>query len=339
MPNRDLVFRARTFGELLDQAFRVYRRNFALFVGMVLPVQIPLGLLQIFPSTAWANFVASSSETTGSSFFVALVAAVLYNFLAQLMNAVCGAALTKAVTSDYLGELTSLGAAYRSVLPRLLPLVVVNAVLFFASTALYFWLFVPCFGWFSGFGALLAVNAMIQPLITPVMVNENFGVFASLARTWFLVRRRFWWMCGLAITMWLVSIFLVSGPASVLNLILLGITNAPSFPAELKTMIESSVQALVNVFSSVLYLPLQVTVFALVYFDLRIRTEALDMHLQIPPTEGLLASSATIQAEKPLVLSDLGYITLTSIVSVLGLCLVMMACYIMLIWIGLYAES
>ena len=34
-------------GELLDQAVRLYRRNFTRFIGMLALVQVPLALLQL----------------------------------------------------------------------------------------------------------------------------------------------------------------------------------------------------------------------------------------------------------------------------------------------------
>src|SRR5712692_1831635 len=44
------VLRPLGIGELLDQAIRLYRRNFLNFIGIIAVVQIPIGLLQFLIS-------------------------------------------------------------------------------------------------------------------------------------------------------------------------------------------------------------------------------------------------------------------------------------------------
>ena len=58
-----LTLRPLRLGELLDQAIRLYRRNFITFVGIVAMVYVPLMILQI-ASTA---LMTSSLDTLTSS--------------------------------------------------------------------------------------------------------------------------------------------------------------------------------------------------------------------------------------------------------------------------------
>ena len=54
-------------GQLLDQALRLYRRNFLKFVGIIAVVQIPLGLLQLGSSLlAFSGFAQLSNPTPGT---------------------------------------------------------------------------------------------------------------------------------------------------------------------------------------------------------------------------------------------------------------------------------
>ncbi len=84
--------------EIVDQTFRLYRRDFGLFFGIAALVYIPLGVLQSVPEIA-----------------------MIMTFVFAPFYAVAGAALTKAVSDRYLGEKASIGSAYRYIGRRIVP--------------------------------------------------------------------------------------------------------------------------------------------------------------------------------------------------------------------------
>lgn len=85
--------------EIVDQTFRLYRRNFGVFFGIAAVVYVPWGVLQGIP-------------------VVNLVAGILVTPFAWI----AGAALTKAVSDRYLGRELSIGEAYRYIGRRFWPL-------------------------------------------------------------------------------------------------------------------------------------------------------------------------------------------------------------------------
>jgi hypothetical protein len=86
--------------EIVDQTFRLYRRNFGIFFGIAAVVYVPWGVLQGIPGLD-----------------------MLAGLLLTPFALVAGAALTKAVSDRYLGEQLSIGEAYRYIGRRFWPLV------------------------------------------------------------------------------------------------------------------------------------------------------------------------------------------------------------------------
>lgn len=265
-------------------------------------MQIPLGFLQMFSAQSWSRFWNMDAENSrfGAAFLTAFLMQVAYNFLAQLMSVVSGAALTRAVADHLFGKTVSIISSYRQVLSKLVHLFLSNALLFILATLLYFWILVPCLGWFSGPGLLFAVTILITPMLTPVLVFEKLYFDQAILRSWVLVRQRFWWVGLLMFFSGLLYIFIINGPVSTIQLILLGVTNSDGFPAAMKSFVEVVVQTIVNVLGILIFTPLQLTLVTLLYFDLRVRAEGLDLALRTAVLqdeqidETVIASTATI---------------------------------------------
>ena len=51
--------RPLTLGEILDRAVRLYRRNFANFIGIIALVQVPLSIIQLLLTVYNANKMVS----------------------------------------------------------------------------------------------------------------------------------------------------------------------------------------------------------------------------------------------------------------------------------------
>jgi hypothetical protein len=134
---------------------------------------------------------------------------------------------------------------------------------------------------------LLFLYAIVMPLVAPVIVLEKHGALDSIQRAWNLSRMRFWWMIGFVVILYIFGQIVVSGPTALATFAMQLL--AMNGPASLASPLMAAViQGLVTMVFSLLYLPLQLTAMTVVYFDLRIRSEGLDLALQTTqqPTEG-----------------------------------------------------
>ena len=112
-----------TVGQILDRAFRLYSKNFVRFLAIVAVVQVPLFLFRMLISKYQFDQMVSTSQAGGEqSQFGNVMVVLLGGLLAMFAQALCNGALLKGISGAYLGEETSVGQAYRYVLPRLLSL-------------------------------------------------------------------------------------------------------------------------------------------------------------------------------------------------------------------------
>jgi len=331
------TLRPLRLAELLDQAFRLYRRNFLVFISIVAVVQIPLTLLSLalsyytLGSLNWAEVLSSLDPTTGfprgmgPSYFASLGALAVVSIIQLvLVEGFATAALVRAIGDSYLGQPTNLAGAYATVghsWARLLGAILLSLLL---GIGLAVWLLVPCIGWFTGPGILAFFGLVVFQLLVPVVIMENAGPRRAIRRAWDLARRRFWWLVGFALVLYLLGQLIVVGP----SLLISGVLNAlllQSSSSDLMRQagISSVINSLVTLFASLVYMPLELTAITLVYFDLRMRTEGLDLALQAAIPDGQTADS-TVVARMPASLlnqrlvtgREVGYFFLLSLVPV-----------------------
>jgi len=290
-----LELQPRSMGQILDQAIRIYRRNFLRFVGLVAIVQVPLALLQMGLSYLTLSGLltgmlspTSSTEyglpyTLGPGYFLGLLGSVITGACTQiLLYGVAGGALSRCVVGQYLGESLTLTGALRRIsrlVPRLIGAVAFALVL---SLAVGIWSIIPCVGWLSGPGLLAFFFMAVVPLIAPAVVIEGRPALPALRRAWDLVRRRFWWVLGFVLILYLFNLLVVGGPGAIVTAILqAGAGGAlASRDPNLAIVVQTVVQTLAALILSLIYLPLQLTCMVLMYLDLRVRTEGLDLALQ-----------------------------------------------------------
>jgi len=297
-------------GELLDRTISLYRRNFFAFLGILGIVYIPLSLLQI--GLAYLNasqnaaisvspleapfdtgLTPQSITTLGLNLFSGLLTTI---FISGIATAV----FTGAVADSYLGQPVTIGGAYRRVGRAWLTLLGTLLVSAFVGAALGVWWLIPCVGWFTGLGILIYFQGIIIPLVASVVVLERRSGRAALRRAWDLARSRFWWMLGFTVILGLFAQLVITGPVLVLGIILgvvvgqFDITPSPQTLAVAQTI----VGGLSGMILGLLYTPLQLTAVSLVYFDLRVRSEGLDLALQtadpaLPAAEMIARAPAT----------------------------------------------
>jgi hypothetical protein len=155
---------------------------------------------------------------------------------------------------------------------------------------------VPCVGWFTGPGILAFFWMVIVPLIAPAIVLEKQSGL-GIRRAWDLTRRRFWWVLGFAFILTLFGQLVVTGPTFLVTFLS---------------------QSLIALIFGLIYLPLQLIGMILVYFDLRVRTEGLDLIFKSVPGGQINIEDIVAQAPQPeqgniITLTEIGYFALITL--------------------------
>ncbi|HMB23324.1 MAG TPA: hypothetical protein VKP08_10860, partial [Anaerolineales bacterium] len=202
------------------------------------------------------------------------------------------------VADNYLGSKTGIADAYRGIRTSWFTLLGAILLLGIIIFGISIWFLVPCIGWFTGFGMLMFVTTAISPLLPPTVVLEHQGAFDAMRRAWSLARRRFWPLLGFVLVLYLFSLVIVNGPAIIANVLLMQVL-ASLGSSSMEAVLLPVIQGLVSLIFVLLYLPLQVTALTLVYFDLRVRTEGLDLAILALQTSGSADLSAALAAPVP----------------------------------------
>lgn len=141
-----------------------------------------------------------------------------------------------------------------------------------------------------GLFILMVISALVGSYLSikfsvasPAMVLENLGVFAAIGRSWSLTRGNFWRLFGIniltaVITFMVAGIFVGIADALGAIFIVVGSSSPEDVIASLNTT-----YILVMVMSTIaqlLILPFTSSVNALLYIDLRMRKEGLDVELR-----------------------------------------------------------
>jgi hypothetical protein len=347
--NKLAAFKPLSFAELLDRTFRVYRGHFLQFVGILALMEIPFQLVTLVFNLANSSPLLDQMESP--DFLLSNDSSIIWWYLIRtfagacligvcstiLIRAIAGGTLTRAIFHAYLGKGLGIREAYRGVRPAL-PRLIVTALLGAAiSIALIFWMIVPCFGWITGFGLLLYFAWVLQALVIPIVVMERKTGLTAFRRAWELARRRFWWVLGFVGALILISTVVSLGPTYLISGLLDLIAEAFSLSETQGFILNTAVNALVGLISTLLYTPLAQIGVALLYIDLRVRTEGLDLVMQMrDPGESVEAKMDALaegQAAAPasmLTWKEFAYIVLLSA----GAFLIIMGLYLLIVLVG-----
>ena len=258
-----LRLRPLEIGDMLDETFRMYRRHFLLFAGISLLLAVPSAALY---GLAFAWFSVALRDTTGTdlSYLTPLIATAGAGFLVTLaILPFTNAAVMYAACESALGRPVTLGGVFSGILRRYFPLLgywllftvtgLLAALLCVAPLVLWVWVFV---GWI---------------IVTPAMFIENISLGAAMRRSWHLVRGR-WWRTFLVLFLMLIVWYVARVALDAflqLGQFLLAIVLSPFIVAGVTLAGAELVSALVS--------PVLQILIVLVYFDLRVRREALDL--------------------------------------------------------------
>jgi hypothetical protein len=260
-----LRLRPLEIGDLLDETFRMYRRHFLLFGGISVILSIPsAALVGLALGSFYSALQQSQGQISDLSFLTPLLGSVAAGSVVYILILpfTMGAVIYAACESA-LGRPVTAGGVLRGVLHRYFPLLgywllfifslYVALALCVAPVILWTWVFV------------------LWIVVTPVMFVENIGLRAAMGRSWRLVEGR-WWRTFLILFLMLILWYVVQlglGAFLQLGQYLLGLVVSPFISAAISAASGEVVGALVN--------PILQIAIVLIYFDLRVRKEGLDL--------------------------------------------------------------
>ena len=300
-----IPLRPLTLGEIYDGAIRSIRTNPAvMFVFSAILVAVSVAIQGVL---TWGSFEDLNSfvgmdpeamQSTNLDSLFATMQSLLVNtsisaLVSFLITTILNGLLIHAVSQAVLGRSASLSHVWNAVkgqIPRLLLLSFVVALMmtvlvgvfvgFLAAAAVsenagllgltvlsFIFLLLPA----------LLVLATLTVLATPALVLEHAGVGTALRRSFQLAKRSFWRILGI----YLLTTILVA--------LLAGVISSPSslFAPLLGSPAAIYVASLVaSVIASAITTPFMAAVVALLYIDVRMRTEALDVELAKASAQG-----------------------------------------------------
>jgi hypothetical protein len=307
-------------GEILDGAFTSIRRNpkatigiaaIVLTISAVITTVLEYALLRQpgLSSSSQSLTAAQLGQLLGAVGITALVAVVLAIFVQLLLTGI----LTAVIGRSVLGHRITAGEAWQIARPRLPALLGASVLAFLAVIgpwlALGLVILVLAVAHApGGLIALLAVVGLIAALIfdvllyvrfsmsAPVVVLERQGPVAALGRSWRLVQGSFWRVFGIL----LLTAVIVLIAASVLRLPFSIISGAfsrggsgnPLGGADFLTaaghpgLLALIITAIGSIIAGAITQPVSAGVTVLLYVDLRMRREGLDLVLQTAASEG-----------------------------------------------------
>ena len=262
-----LRLRPLEIGDLLDETFRMYRRHFVLFAGISVLLSIPTAALYGIGFGLFGTFIQQAAPGVQPNFSaLATMIPILggATLLALALLPFSFGAITYAACESALGRPVTAGGIVRGVLRRYFPL-------------LGYWLL------FNPLTASIAFVLCIAPFIlwiwvfviwvaaTPAMFIENIGLGAAFGRSRTLVQGR-WWRTFLLLFLLAVIFEVVRvalGAFIQLGQFLLQLVVSPFIALGIVSASAQIVDALVN--------PIVQIAIVLIYFDLRVRREGLDL--------------------------------------------------------------
>ncbi|HYT12823.1 MAG TPA: hypothetical protein VEL12_08555 [Candidatus Nitrosopolaris sp.] len=256
-----LRLRPLEIGDILDETFRIYRRHFWLFAGISVIMAIPTAALTGYSFfTVFSSFLQTINSINPdlNALLPSLVWLAAGYLLSFLLSPFTVAAVIYAACESALGRPVTIWGAVRGVLRRYFAILGYVFILdmmgvLFCLFPLWIWIVV---GWVA---------------VLPVMFVENGRLIAAMGRSWRLVEGR-WWRTFLILLLvfllwWLVGRALEGFLFFATQII--GIVASNFLVVAIAQAIAVLVAALVN--------PVAQIAIVLVYFDLRVRREALDL--------------------------------------------------------------
>ncbi|HEV2375940.1 MAG TPA: glycerophosphoryl diester phosphodiesterase membrane domain-containing protein [Streptosporangiaceae bacterium] len=322
-----IPLRPLAVGEILDGAFSSIRRNPRATLGIAAVLLTAYQVINTIVTVTVSHSVGSVSLPAAGQTLTAaqvnhllhtllvFVAAVLsvYVVLGFVLDIVLSGLLTVVIGRLVLGKVISAGEAWQVAWPRLLPLL--GVTLLTGLVAFSPWIvFIPVVIGLAAGGApggIIAVVvilggiaalcltvwfAIMFRLAGPVVVLERQSVGASMARSWQLVKGSFWRVFGISLLA-VVIVFVASAILQIPFNLLAAATGGPATLGGGSTLLAGSASPLSLVITAIggivagsVTQPIAAGVAVLLYVDLRMRREGLDLVLQTATSGGAPSS-------------------------------------------------
>jgi hypothetical protein len=282
-------------GDIVDRVFSMYRQRVLLFAALSAVPYLALFLViggialslgsQLAPLAPFLESLSTPGQAPNVAFtppvagalFTLVVIAVTASLISVLFLSVQIGSLVDAAAARYLGRETTIGASFRAGL-RVAPKIIGTGLLLFFSLLL---------GWLVLFViAIVANNAIVATLlilgglvatvfvfaswlVAPVVAAvEPVGPIHAIRRSWWLSNGHRWRILGLQILLTVLQAVLST---------LISFIFVASFISD--AVVRVVLQNIVNVIATVLWAPVEWGTFTILYFDLRVRKEALDLQI------------------------------------------------------------
>jgi hypothetical protein len=287
-------------GDIVDRVFSVYRGRPILFIALsAVPylalflviggIALSLGSLLVPLGPFIDSLSDSLTVTTGTrpnvpitpEIGTAIVALVVLGVIAVLVSvlflSVQIGSLVDAASARYMGRETTVGASFRAGLKVAPKIIATGLLLFFSLTvgwiALFFLVAVANNALIATVGILGGLVATVfvfaSWLVAPVVAAlEPVGPLHAVRRSWWLSNGHRWRILGLQILLVVLQAVL----STLISFIFIAAFISDAF-------VRVVLQNIVNVIATVLWAPIEWGTFTILYFDLRVRKEALDLQL------------------------------------------------------------
>lgn len=273
---RDL--RPRTVWDIVDDTFDLYRERFTLFAGIAAVLYVPAYLVYlVYSASASARYLRTlrGPATTPYDPFGALgtlfEGAGIYLPLLTLAFLLQTGATALAVEDHLRDRPTGVGLAYRRTLARLVPLLLGALIVVFlvslAAVGSFFLL---------GIGGLLVLA--YYAFVPQAVVLERRGAFAAGRRSRDLATRYFGKAFGLVVFLLLLNLILSAGIYGLVEMIVAVLPKAGDLAAQ--QVREQNLNQVFQAVVAVVLAPFPAIALTLLYYDLRVRREGLDMEAQ-----------------------------------------------------------
>lgn len=317
--------RPMTISDILDAVFRLYRDNFLTFIGVVALLQVPMLILQISVTFALGNQVLVdmmqltrelpffdpevdplSELPLGSLMLYVAISMVIGLIQAIVIQQLINGALANAIARRYLNQPVSILEAYSFGIERIAALIIAGIIItliggliigvLFGCT-IGFLIVVASAGQDSVALAALTIFATIITILiailiaailllrflftTQAIVLEGRGPIDAMGRSWRMMRGSFWRVLGIVALVYILVQIITIVPSVALGGVIGAIFNRPEDFA-----IQQSLSTLVGYLIQIVALPLQLSAFTLLYYDLRVRKEGYDMQMMAGALEG-----------------------------------------------------
>jgi hypothetical protein len=282
-------------GDIVDRVFSMYRQRALLFAALSAVPYLALFLViggmalslgsQLAPLAPFIEDLGTPGQVPNvritpqiaGALFTLVVIGVVAGLVSVLFLSVQIGSLVDAAAARYLGRETTIGASFRAGL-RVAPKIIGTGLLLFFSLLI---------GWLVLFlvmiiannaivvvvgilaGLVVTVFVFASWLVAPVVAAiEPVGPIHAVRRSWWLSNGHRWRIIGLQILL-----AVLQGVLSTL----ISFIFVASFISD--PVLRVVLQNIVNVVATVLWAPVEWGTFTILYFDLRVRKEALDLQI------------------------------------------------------------